>query len=120
MLNSKIITKAQAVVQDAVRLNKLANDVQGKIKTHEGRIKSFWMDLKSLQQMTLAWMRGEYREVPYRSVVSAVAALIYFVNPLDLVPDLLLGGLIDDALVVGYVLSSVKSDLEKFQCSKGL
>jgi uncharacterized membrane protein YkvA (DUF1232 family) len=114
-----MLNKAQAVVQDAVRLNQLANDVQGKIKTNEGRIKSFWLDLKSLHQMTIAWVRGEYREVPYRTVVSAVAALVYFVNPLDLLPDFLLGGFIDDALVVGYVLSSVKSDVEKFRLECG-
>jgi uncharacterized membrane protein YkvA (DUF1232 family) len=35
--------------------------------------------------------------------------------PVDLIPDFLLGfGFIDDAALIGWILGSVKSDIERF------
>ena len=64
--------------------------------------------------MVQAWFKGDYRAVPWKSLTGAIAALLYFVNPLDLLPDVILFGLVDDALVVGFVLSSCKSDIDAF------
>ena len=62
-----------------------------------------------------AYYSGMYRDVPWQSLVSIVAAVIYVVNPLDLIPDAIpVIGLLDDALVVAFVLKSVKDDLDAF------
>ena len=36
-------------------------------------------------------------------------------RPIDLIPDFLPGGLIDDALVLGLVFRQVNSDLDKYK-----
>jgi len=41
--------------------------------------------------------------------------LIYFVSPIDIIPDFLLGGLVDDALVLGLIIKQVTSDLDKYR-----
>ena len=47
--------------------------------------------------------------------MSIVAWLIYFVMPVDAIPDFILAlGLVDDAALLGWVLSSVRTDLERF------
>lgn len=62
-----------------------------------------------------AWSSGRYRGIPTASLLSIVAALIYFVSPVDLVPDFIVSlGLVDDAALLGWVLSSVRGDIDRF------
>lgn len=58
---------------------------------------------------------GKYKEIPTGSIVAIIIALLYFVSPIDLIPDFLPGGLVDDALVLGLVFKQVKSDLDKYK-----
>ena len=63
-----------------------------------------------------AWLAGDYREVPTKTIVSIVGALLYFVMPFDAVPDFLFGwGLLDDAAVLTYVLKQVQEEIEKYK-----
>ena len=46
----------------------------------------------------------------------AVGAVVYFVSLIDLIPDFIVGvGLVDDVAVIGWVLKSIKKDLEEFR-----
>ena len=45
-------------------------------------------------------------------------ALLYFLNPMDVIPDLLIGGFIDDAALLTWVLSKVKDEIENYQSFK--
>lgn len=71
--------------------------------------------LMTLTRLCNAYFRREYRTVPWETIVLASAALIYFVSPLDLIPDFLLGaGLLDDVAIVSYVVASIKHELDQF------
>ena len=53
--------------------------------------------------------------IPWKSIVFIVAAIIYFVAIVDLLPDFIPGiGYIDDAGVIAFVISQVKIDLDKY------
>lgn len=72
--------------------------------------------LKLLQALCLAWWRGEYRAIDSRALLAVVAALLYFVTPLDAIPDWLFGfGLVDDLAVLAWVLRTWQSELAAFQ-----
>lgn len=72
--------------------------------------------LKTLLALLRAYASGEYRQVSSRSLITIVAAVLYFVVPMDLVPDFLLGlGLVDDAAVIGYVFSVLGAELRAFE-----
>lgn len=44
-----------------------------------------------------------------------IAALIYLVNPMDIVPDMLLGiGFLDDISVFTYLIAKIKSEIDKY------
>jgi len=48
-----------------------------------------------------AYSKGEYRGVPDSTLVVIVAAIIYLINPLDVIPDALPAlGFLDDATVL--------------------
>lgn len=72
--------------------------------------------LKSLQALCLAWWRGEYRAIDSRALLAVVAALLYFVTPLDAIPDWLFGvGLVDDLAVLAWVMRTWHAELAAFE-----
>ncbi len=78
---------------------------------HQDQLKGILWDLMVLYRMLKAWTTGDYREIPWKTIVMALAA-IYFLNPLDLVPDFILGiGYLDDAVVLGFVMNSIRKDV---------
>ncbi|MFG6138734.1 MULTISPECIES: YkvA family protein [Halomonas] len=61
-------------------------------------------------------VRGRYRPVPWSALLWMLVALIYLVSPLDLIPDVLLVvGLADDAMIVGWLLTRVDRALEDYR-----
>ena len=73
-------------------------------------------EARTLIRMVSAYARGEYRRVPVKSAVYAIGALVYFLSPLDLVPDFIpIIGLLDDAAIVAAVVTSLAKDLDAFR-----
>jgi uncharacterized membrane protein YkvA (DUF1232 family) len=78
-------------------------------------LSSLWDDLMALARLVTAWGRKEYTAVPWRSIVMAVGALIYFLDPFDAIPDAIPGvGYVDDASVIALVAGALKTDIERF------
>lgn len=73
-------------------------------------------DLGASWRLLRAYLRGEYRDVRLRSVLSVLGGLLYFLSPVDLIPDVfLLLGLTDDAIVVSLVFGVVRQELAGFR-----
>jgi uncharacterized membrane protein YkvA (DUF1232 family) len=69
-----------------------------------------------LGRLVSAYARGQYRAIPLKPFLSVVAALLYFINPFDLVPDALIGiGLADDLAVLTWVYKNLKAELDNFK-----
>jgi uncharacterized membrane protein YkvA (DUF1232 family) len=85
----------------------------------KGNLHEVWDRLHLLFDLVTAWRKGEYRKIPKGSIVMVIATIIYFVSPIDFVPDFLVGlGILDDAAVIGFTLKQISSDLEKFKLWK--
>ena len=73
-------------------------------------------DLNLLLGLCAAWWRGEYRAVGRQALLSVVAALLYFLTPLDMVPDWLPGaGLLDDLAVLAWVMRTWAAELDAYR-----
>jgi uncharacterized membrane protein YkvA (DUF1232 family) len=84
-----------------------------------GPLGRFIGDVQLLISAVRDYSRGAYRKVPYRTVAVIAAALLYVLNPFDLIPDAIPGvGLLDDATVVGFALAMVEQDLEDYKAWK--
>ena len=69
----------------------------------------------TLGRFSKAYILGHYREVPWRSMLVIVAAIVYFVSPIDLIPDFIpLTGLSDDFGILLWVYSTVNNEIDKF------
>ncbi len=45
----------------------------------------------------------------------AALALLYLASPLDVLPDFLPGGFLDDAAVVGFIVKKIRTELAAFE-----
>lgn len=69
----------------------------------------------TMGRLLRAYAQGEYREIPWKSLLLIVAAILYFINPIDVIPDLLpLVGLTDDFGVLFLVYKTISGDIDKF------
>jgi uncharacterized membrane protein YkvA (DUF1232 family) len=68
-----------------------------------------------LGRMIKAYAMGQYREIPWKTLLLITAGIIYFVNPLDLIPDWIpFAGLTDDFGILMWIYTSLKSDIDLF------
>jgi uncharacterized membrane protein YkvA (DUF1232 family) len=81
-----------------------------------GPLKRFIEDGRLLSALIKDWRAGKYRGALYGTIAAAAFALLYVVNPFDLVPDVLpFIGAVDDAAVLGACLMLVERDLRQYR-----
>jgi len=105
---------------DIQRLLEKQQAVEEKVK-NSGKLNRFATDIKLMFSLVRDYYNGRYRTIPWKSIAAIVGALIYVLNPLDLIPDLILSiGFIDDVGVVALCLKLVESDLHRYAAWKEL
>ncbi|WP_423409814.1 YkvA family protein [Heyndrickxia sp. MSNUG] len=115
----KFEKKAKEYVKRPEKTDVLIKDATKKADDKKGSLTEIWDNLQLLFELVSAWRKGEYRKIPTASIVTIIASIIYFVSPIDLMPDFLVGlGIVDDAAVIGFVLKQITADLEKFKIWK--
>ncbi|MBK1851299.1 DUF1232 domain-containing protein [Marinobacter sp. 1-4A] len=92
--------------------------IEEKVK-NSGKLQRFSADIKLMFSMIRDYWNGNYRSVPWKSIAAMAGALLYVMNPLDFIPDLIFGiGFVDDVGVVALCLKLVESDLHKYAAWK--
>src|SRR5512143_716093 len=95
-----------------------SEDIKEQFKAR-GPLKRFIEDGKVLSALVRDWRAGKYRQALYGTIAAAVFALIYVVNPFDIIPDVLpFIGAVDDAAVIGACLMLLERDLKKYRSWK--
>jgi uncharacterized membrane protein YkvA (DUF1232 family) len=115
---AKFIKEALLHLKDPKKLSRLLKSVLTYAKKNKSAVQAFLKDVLLLWEMLNAWFKGEYKAIPKKTIILIIVALIYFVAPLDLIPDWLPGGFIDDAALLAWVMQSIASDIHKFKAWK--
>lgn len=111
-------SRAAEYIKDRNKLGRILNLAFSKGRSSD-KLKDAWENILLFISAVRDWMNGEYREIPKRTIILVVAALLYFISPVDLVPDFIpLTGFLDDAAVIGFVFKQVSKDLEKYKVWK--
>jgi uncharacterized membrane protein YkvA (DUF1232 family) len=77
--------------------------------------KGTWAYFQAMLRLIRAYYLGDYRTVPMPTLLIIVAAVIYVVNPLDLIPDWVPGlGFLDDAFIVAFAVRRTQRALDDF------
>lgn len=106
--------KAGAISLDNSKLKDLISKT---LKVLEGNkeLNSIITDIKLLVQLTKDWMSGKYKEISKGSVIMVIISFLYLINPIDIIPDFLVGGFLDDAAVFTYILKKISAELETYK-----
>jgi uncharacterized membrane protein YkvA (DUF1232 family) len=71
--------------------------------------------LSVFSRIASAYASGRYRDISWKSILIVLAAIIYFLNPIDLIPDLVpVLGFTDDFSVLVWVYGTLGSEIDKF------
>jgi len=115
---SRAKAKAGAYINDPNRLRGLARKASATATAlgQDGPLAKIWEDLTVTFRLLGHIYSGSYTSFPTRSLLLVVAGLLYFVWPVDLVPDaILMFGWLDDVTLLAFIIRSIKLDLEAFQ-----
>ncbi|MGB3587902.1 MAG: YkvA family protein [Tunicatimonas sp.] len=111
--------RAKGILNDPKRLRNLANAAMDKMRElrddTEG-MHSLKDQANTFVRMIRSYQAGDYKFTPWKSLLLITAGIIYFVSPLDLIPDFIpVLGFMDDITVLLWVLNSVRGDVEKYE-----
>src|SRR5205085_10558543 len=74
-----------------------------------------WPYFQAMLRLIRAYSQGSYRDVPESTLVVIIAAIIYIVNPLDVIPDAIPAlGFLDDATVLALAVRRSRQTLDDF------
>ena len=113
----RAISLVSATLKSPAKLLKLVSKAQSKASTAAGKKLQEVLDpLKTSYRLLSAYATGAYRDISIENSGLMVAAIIYFVMPLDSLPDFIFGlGFTDDAAVLAWTFSRLKDELAKFK-----
>uniref|UniRef100_UPI004048A2CE YkvA family protein n=1 Tax=Roseivirga sp. TaxID=1964215 RepID=UPI004048A2CE len=111
--------KAAKIVNDREELKKLLAKAQDKMAktSSDDSLKTKVIEFLSLIiRMIRSYIKGDYKETPWQTLVMFVAGILYFITPLDAIPDFIpVAGLIDDATVLVWLGKCFKQDLSNYK-----
>lgn len=110
----KLKSKANTIFNDNSKLNNLFVKTKN-ILNENKELDSIISDIKLFIQLIKDYKNGDYKEMSRNSIIMIIISLIYLVSPIDLIPDFLVGGFIDDAAVIAYVLRKVQIELNQYK-----
>jgi uncharacterized membrane protein YkvA (DUF1232 family) len=74
-----------------------------------------WAYFQAMLRLIRAYYRGHYRNVSAANFALIVGAIIYVLDPWDLVPDWIPGlGFLDDATILAFAVQRTRETLEDF------
>jgi uncharacterized membrane protein YkvA (DUF1232 family) len=111
----KLLTKARHLLRHPEDLRRVLADALSKAYAKRTALIHVFEDFLLLFRLVKAWVFGEYKETPRNVILWAILAILYFLSPLDLFPDLFPGGYLDDIAFITFVINKIRVDLDKFQ-----
>ncbi len=101
----------------------LNNENQIKEKASKLNLDKFSKLIKQLSlsmQMLRDYKSKTYTNIPWRTIALIVAAILYFINPFDIIPDFIpFLGYTDDAVAFAAIFKSAQIDLQNYCKWKG-
>ncbi len=103
--NRKLSSVAIAALKKLIKTRSLSELGQGIMR-----------QIKLLSSLTYFYAKGQYTDLSKRSMIIIVGSILYFILPIDLVPDFIPGmGYLDDITLIGWVFSTLSKEIDLFE-----
>jgi len=115
--------KATRIIGDREKMSDLATASKDKLQGlnfEDSKMSRLAVNVRIIVRMIKAYANGSYRELPWKSLVGLIAGIVYFVMPLDLMPDFIpFTGFLDDFTVIMLITGAFQQDIENFLLWEG-
>ncbi len=112
------LQRAAHIASDPDQLSSLLGSVSDKLSDmdqNKKRVRDFFAKVRTMMRMMHAYITGDYRKIPWKTLLLITGSLIYFIMPLDAIPDFIpFAGLTDDIAIVLLVFNSINDDIREF------
>lgn len=107
-------SEAEEMLADKDKLERFIQRLEKKLKSVPV-VGDKLADIAIMVSLVKSYIKKEYTDIPIGSIIAILSALIYFVSPIDIVPDSIpILGYIDDAAVIAVCWKFVESDIEEY------
>lgn len=104
--------KAEKLLNDKDQMEQFLQQLEKKLSEISG-IGSTLKNVPILISLIKNYINKEYTTIPIGSIVAITSSLIYFLSPIDFIPDPIPGiGLVDDMFVILVCCKLVETDLK--------
>lgn len=115
MFGKKKKKQAEEILKDKNKVDELLRKVMYKLGNLPV-IGGVFSDIPILVDMVKDYVNGAYREVPVASIIMIIIALMYFISPVDIIPDVVpFLGKLDDAAIISLVLVALHNDIADYK-----
>ena len=116
-LYNLFIKSAYRLLQKPLTVFRILKKAVARIQKYES-VQEFAQDAKDrlqvLIRMVRAYIKGEYTHISRTNAALSLAAILYFLSPIDLIPDFLAIGLLDDLAILTWVYLNFQTEIEGF------
>ena len=110
--SSAWMEKAQSCLKTPDSLRKLSDDLSGYM--NKDGLKKVKGELSQLYDCLKMLLAKGYYDHKDNTLIIIIAVVIYVVSPIDLIPDFLPGGLIDDGAIVTWLFQTLGNKLNAY------
>lgn len=111
---SQYTEKAKKYINDSEGIKGLMDKLDEKMQSNP-QVGPVWENLKSMIAMLGAYARKEYTDIPVRTLAAIIGTLLYVLNPIDLMIDVIpLVGFADDIAIIVLAYNIAKPDIERY------
>ena len=123
IINEKLLKKklesnkeeADSILSDEDKTQKFLNKVTLKVRKIP-LLGQYLEEVPLLCNLVLDYIKKRYNKLPRTSIITITAALLYFLSPIDLIPDFIIGlGLVDDAIVIKLAIDGIHHDISEYK-----
>lgn len=107
--------KAKHLMGKKGRLLRLANESM-KTLSREGAFLALGHKAILMVNLLIDWLKGNYKGVKKKNLLLIIVGILYLLNPIDIIPDFILGlGYLDDVAVFFSVLHRMQDELDQYE-----
>ena len=108
-------TDAAGILKDQAMAQQVLADAIIRAEELTNQLPSVKDTINTMLELTADYLSGEYDQASFDVMVKIMAAIIYMMIPLDVLPDFIPPmGFIDDALIIGLVASEETESLQQY------